>query len=98
MGGGKSPREAMKETISPLRESNYQIRVFFSSFRRTSGIFWDSVTPYSSLSYQEFPSFNQAVECFHFSWWERQEEFIQQKIKEKDERRTGFLRKGKRKN
>lgn len=83
VGGGKSPREAMKETISPLRESNYQIRVFFSSSGEPQGIFWDSATPYSSLSYQEFPSFNQAVECFHFSWWERQEEFIQQKIKEK---------------
>ncbi len=80
---GKSLQEAMREIISPLRESAYQIRVFFSSSGEPQGIFWNSSTSYSSLSWKEFPSFNQAVEYFHFSWWEKHEELTRQKIKEK---------------
>ncbi|HXL02847.1 MAG TPA: NFACT family protein [Candidatus Atribacteria bacterium] len=80
---GENIQGAIKEIISPLLQNGYKIKVFFSSSGEPQGIFWGSATSYSSLSYKEFPSFNQAVECFHFEWWKRQEEFIRQKIKER---------------
>jgi len=82
-GEGKSVQEAMREFASPLLSKDYKVRVFFSPSGEPQGIFWGSAALYSSLAYREFPSFNQAVECFHFSWWERQEELTQQKIKER---------------
>ncbi|MDI3543675.1 MAG: hypothetical protein PWP57_1280 [Candidatus Atribacteria bacterium] len=83
VGKQGSVQKAIREIVSPLLSKDYKVKVFFSPSGEPQGIFWGSATPYPSLSHQEFPSFNQAIEFFHFSWWEKQEELTQQKIKER---------------